>query len=223
MNYNINHINNRNIILKAFILLLIVIYLSVFSLSFISVSSSSNEPCFIKFYRLDKEFISFFKTKILAPYLAVFINTNLLPGFNDSNNTPMPLKKPTKKEGVSKLLLSFFHISLMIDWRVLLTLLLTLSAMIAAFSVRKRSFGKKQRVYLNRYFSIWILKFINPLQKYLNNRSNEYDIEKDNYFLWGNDPHFESFIRSAGFFYAYKVRLIPANNTIKSHNEVKKS
>jgi len=195
--------------------------MSVFSFSFINVDTSSKHPFFLKFYKIDKEFISFFKTRILAPYLAVFVSPKtILSRLSETNE--QPLKRTGKKSSTMNLLLSFLHVSFIGNWRMLLIFIMLLAG---AFGKR---FYRRVSGYSPlpepgpdmRFYSIWTLKFINPLQKHLNNRSNEYDIEKDNFFLWGNNPHFESIIRSAGFFYAYRVRVMPVCNTIISHNEV---
>lgn len=170
---------------KQFISLLIV--MAVLCFTFLGTLQVTNTMEAAAKYQVNliESSVSFIKARILKPYLSVLVNIDSIDGFMATpEGSSGPLKAaPVREKRNNKLIQQIFFIlsTVIITQKDLVFLLIAVMALIASVSgsaiCSKKDFIKTRMDFRMGYYISWILKFLNPLEKYLMNRSNEYDIE----------------------------------------------
>lgn len=132
---------------------------------------------------LIKHTMTFVKTNLLIPYISSYIDINetFLSFLNPVSDSRTPVKPISKKEkrGLFTNLYYILSTIAVINKKLLIVLLVTFVGL-SCISAKKHTaddYSMRIRSCIKHY-SYWVLDFLSPLDKSVQNRSNEYDIER---------------------------------------------
>ncbi len=171
---------------KSFICIMITVLVCFMLLGSFQYSSKIESAAAIQINFFSNS-VSFIKKYLIGPYLTCIMAGEPLKDFNTGkvtgkgSNKTLPLRK-TNNDRVNNVLHRICCVLSTLKetnrFGFLLFLIITFIGLSVKFTKNRRINYRQIGIPDNaRYYLNWILKFLNPREKYLKSRYNEYDIE----------------------------------------------